>query len=265
MKKGKRIMIGTTLLLLVLAGCSSAGVETTKPTTEATTVSAEKNETKADTNNAAKQGAVLNSEGVVTIKEPERINALVNKHNKFPDGYTPTDLVHPNVPFVFGDEEVERSMLRKEAATHLETMFAEAKKENIHLSGVSAFRSYDTQISIFDGYVQQDGKEKALTYSALPGTSEHQSGLAIDISNAAGEFAAEQGFETTAEGQWLAKESYKYGYILRFPEGKMAITGYEYESWHFRYIGQSLAKKVFDSGLTYEEYAQKFPEGIVKY
>lgn len=260
MKTEKRIIVGTTLLLLALVGCSAAKTETTKPT-----VSEEKSTTDSTEKNKVEATVVLNTEGVVTIKEPERINALVNKHNKFPDGYTPTDLVHPDVPFVFGEQVVERSMLRQEAATHLETMFAEAKKQAIHLSGVSAFRSYDTQVSIFDGYVQQDGKEKALTYSALPGTSEHQSGLAIDISNAAGEFAAEQGFETTAEGKWLAKESYKYGYILRFPEGKDASTGYEYESWHFRYIGQSLAKKVFDSGLTYEEYAMKYPDGIVKY
>ncbi|WP_240310757.1 M15 family metallopeptidase [Brochothrix thermosphacta] len=261
MNRLQKTLLVSTALLLLLGGCAKETTATKEE--EANKQAAAKEQVKKEQKEKENQ-PVLNKTGVKTLKDPSSITALVNKHNKFPDKYTPNDLVYPDVPFVFGSEKVERSMLRKEAAQHLETMFAEAKKENIHLSGVSAFRSYETQIAIFDGYVQQDGKAAALTYSALPGTSEHQSGLAIDISNAAGEFAAEQGFETTAEGKWLAANSYKYGYILRFPDGKEAITGYEYESWHFRYIGVDLAKKVFDSNLTYEKYADKHPEGILQ-
>lgn len=113
---------------------------------------------------------------------------------------------------------------------------------------VSGFRSYEKQKSVFEYWCSIDGYETACTYSALPGQSEHQTGLAIDITS------LNQSYGTTDEGKWLAANCWQYGFILRYPKGKESITGYMYEPWHVRYLGTSTAKLVYDSGLTLEEF-----------
>ncbi|MBQ8171223.1 MAG: D-alanyl-D-alanine carboxypeptidase family protein [Oscillospiraceae bacterium] len=116
------------------------------------------------------------------------------------------------------------------------------------MSIVSGYRSYEKQESTFNYWCSIDSYENALTYSALPGHSEHQTGLAMDITS------LEESYADTAEGQWLAENCYKYGFIIRYPEDKTDITGYIYEPWHVRYLGKSTAKLVFDSGLSLEEF-----------
>ena len=116
-------------------------------------------------------------------------------------------------------------MMRAEAAEALQKMFAAAKTLNLHLAGVSAYRSYQTQQSLFDNYVNTDGLEKAKTYSALPGTSEHETGLAIDVTTADGACAAKDCFGDTEEAKWLAAHGHEYGFIIRYPKGKERITG----------------------------------------
>lgn len=123
-----------------------------------------------------------------------------------------------------------------------------AKKEGISLWVCSGYRSYSTQKGLYDNYCKRDGKAAADRYSARPGHSEHQTGLAFDINRAGDAFTG------TKEQKWLAANCVKYGFIIRYPEGKESITGYKYESWHVRYLGKDLAKKVADSGLTLEEY-----------
>ena len=118
----------------------------------------------------------------------------------------------------------------------------------LSLNVCSGFRSYSYQATLYNNYVARDGKAKADTYSARPGHSEHQTGLAADI-NYAGDW-----FNTTPEAAWLAANCWKYGFIIRYPKGKDDITGYKYEGWHVRYLGKELAKLVYDSGLTLEEY-----------
>lgn len=113
---------------------------------------------------------------------------------------------------------------------------------------VSGFRSYEKQQGVFDYWVSIDGYDRARTYSALPGQSEHQTGLAMDITSLS------QSYEDTPEGQWLAENCWKYGFIIRYPKGKTDVTGYIYEPWHVRYLGKSMAKLVHDSGLTLEEF-----------
>lgn len=113
---------------------------------------------------------------------------------------------------------------------------------------VSGFRSYTKQESTFAYWCSIDGEETASTYSARPGHSEHQTGLAMDITSLS------QSYGKTAEGKWLAENCYKYGFIIRYPKGKTDITGYMYEPWHVRYLGASTAKLVHDSGLTLEEF-----------
>lgn len=130
----------------------------------------------------------------------------------------------------------------------LNKMIAAAKKDGITLTIVSGFRSYSTQKSIYNNYVSRDGKAEADRYSARPGYSEHQTGLAFDMNSLS------QSFENTPEGKWLAANCYKYGFIIRYQKSKESITGYMYEPWHVRYLGTELAEKVYDSGLCLEEY-----------
>ena len=137
-------------------------------------------------------------------------------------------------------------------------MFAAAKSERgFNMWAQSGFRSYSTQESIYNRYVKNDGKAKADTYSARPGYSEHQTGLAFDIC-ADGRPCINSGFDNTNEAKWLSENAYKYGFILRYPKGqdKESQTGYMYESWHFRYVGKELAEKLYNNGnwITMEEY-----------
>ncbi|GLX70052.1 M15 family metallopeptidase [Paenibacillus glycanilyticus] len=197
-------------------------------------------------------------DGYAVVAQPASVAVLVDKQYKLPDGYEPTDLVYPDVRFTFS-EKIDKRKMRKEAAGALEDLFAGAEKDGIYLAGVSAYRSQSTQKSLFNRYVAKDGMEKALTYSAFPGTSEHQTGLAIDVSGSDGKCAAEDCFGGTPEAEWLADHVAEYGYIIRYPEGKDAITGYKYEPWHIRYVGKELAQEIDEKDLTLEEYYNAVP------
>ena len=138
-------------------------------------------------------------------------------------------------------------------------MQAAAKLDGINIYIASGFRSYRTQNRLYNNYVARDGKAKADTYSARPGHSEHQSGLAFDICShdLDGQDACiNSNFDNTDQAKWLAQNAYKYGFILRYPKGKTNETGYKYESWHFRYVGTDLSTKLYNNGdwLTMEDY-----------
>lgn len=138
-------------------------------------------------------------------------------------------------------------------------MQAAAKLDGINIYIASGFRSYRTQNRLYNNYVARDGKAKADTYSARPGHSEHQSGLAFDICShdLDGQDACiNSNFDNTDQAKWLAQNAYKYGFILRYPKGKTNETGYKYESWHFRYVGTDLSTKLYNNGdwLTMENY-----------
>lgn len=148
----------------------------------------------------------------------------------------------------YGLPESYNPGLLPETQAAFEKMQAAAKADGLDLTIASGFRSYELQKNLYNKYVTRDGKEKADTYSARPGHSEHQTGLAMDINKAS------DSFHNTPEAKWLAENCWKYGFIIRYPEGKQNITGYKYESWHVRYLGEELAKTVYDSGKTLEEY-----------
>ncbi|MVO98906.1 M15 family metallopeptidase [Paenibacillus lutrae] len=185
--------------------------------------------------------------------DPQSVSVLVNKEYKLPDNYKPADLTYPDVPFLF-KEKIEKRMMRQEAAGALEKMFAGAKKDGINLAGVSAYRSHATQTTLFNRYVQKDGEEAAKKYSAVPGHSEHETGLSIDISGSTGACAADDCFAGTPEAKWLADNAQNYGFIVRYPKGKENITGYQYEPWHMRYVGTKIAKEIHSKNTTMEEY-----------
>lgn len=135
-----------------------------------------------------------------------------------------------------------------QANNALNEMINAAKTEGVVLRMISGFRSYSTQNTLYNNYVARDGKAEADRYSARPGHSEHQTGLAFDLNS------LDQSFENTKEGKWLAENCWKYGFIIRYPKGKESVTGYMYEPWHVRYLGKEVAKKVYESGKCLEEY-----------
>lgn len=140
--------------------------------------------------------------------------------------------------------------LTSETREAFNQMKMDAKSVGLNIEIISGFRSYSSQDIIYNNYVSKDGREKADRYSARAGHSEHQTGLAIDINS------LYTSFENTEEGKWLKENSYKYGFILRYPKGKEEITGYMYEPWHYRYVGRKFATKLYNNGswLTIEEY-----------
>ena len=135
-----------------------------------------------------------------------------------------------------------------DAKAALTEMINAAAKEGINIYKISGFRSYSTQETLYNNYVKRDGQASADRYSARPGHSEHQTGLAFDLNS------LDQSFGETKEGKWLEKNCWKYGFIIRYPKSKESVTGYMYEPWHVRYLGKDTAKKVYDSGLCLEEY-----------
>lgn len=143
----------------------------------------------------------------------------------------------------------------KEARAAFQELAAEASLSGYDLVAFSTYRSYDYQTQLYDRYVTNDGQEAADRYSARPGYSEHQTGLAFDIGEKLFEqHFARESFGETAAGRWVAANAYKYGFIMRYPKGSEKITGYMYEPWHFRYIGVELAGKVYQSNETLEEF-----------
>lgn len=143
----------------------------------------------------------------------------------------------------------------KEARAAFEEMAAEAKLSGYDLVAFSTYRSFDYQTTLYEKYVSNDGQEAADRYSARPGYSEHQTGLAFDIGEQHFEqHFARESFGETEAGKWVAANAHKYGFIMRYPNGKEKITGYMYEPWHFRYVGKELAPKVYEAGTTLEEY-----------
>ncbi|WP_186579212.1 M15 family metallopeptidase [Aquibacillus kalidii] len=198
-------------------------------------------------------GTIEESTGLTIVDNETSKEVLVNKQRKLPDGYVPPDLMVPNVPFSFTGED-PRKQLRKEAAAALEELFAASEAAGLDLVAASGYRSYDRQKVIYDNNVARNGQENADKFSAKPGTSEHQTGLAMDVTSAEMAFALEQTFKQTAEGSWLAENAHKYGYIIRYLEGKEEITGYSYEPWHIRYVGKEIANEVYKQQLTLEEY-----------
>jgi D-alanyl-D-alanine carboxypeptidase len=184
--------------------------------------------------------------------QPDSLWTYVSKNSSILTSYTPSDLVIPNVAIRSGKSDSERSV-RKVAAQPLEKLFKGAEQAGYRLIVGSAYRSASLQQAILNSAIASVGLEAANFGIALPGQSEHQTGLAVDISSASLECYIDSCFSGTDDGQWLAKNSYKYGFIVRYPSGKENITGYQYEPWHFRYVGIDLATALYESGLTLDE------------
>jgi LAS superfamily LD-carboxypeptidase LdcB len=191
------------------------------------------------------------------LADPSDTLALVNKGNSLPSNYIPANLVVPNVPFPF-PEFHEKKLMREDAARALEKLFAKAKEDGIELYATSGYRSYDRQKAIFTSKSMQYGLERANQFSAKPGESEHQTGLAMDVTSPKVDFRLTQSFGETREGKWLKENAPKFGFIIRYPQGKQDITGYQYEPWHLRYVGNNhISYEIASNGATLEEYLER--------
>jgi len=178
---------------------------------------------------------------------------VVNKGRTLPGSYVPANLVVPHI-MLQGASTDSNMHVRADTAAALEQLVDGAQNQGIDLMLLSGYRSYDYQVGVYSAFVRQDEVQNADTFSARPGHSEHQTGLAAGLGAAAGKCALDQCFGDLPEGKWLAQNAYKYGFIIRYQKNTQNLTGYEYEPWHVRYVGQPLAAKLQVSGQTLEQF-----------
>lgn len=171
---------------------------------------------------------------------------LVNKYNYLKEDFIPENLQSINSNYALGNMKLVS--YAKEA---FEKLSHAAKQEKLNIIAMSTYRSYNYQVNLYNRYVENDGKEAADTYSGRPGHSEHQTGLAVDVYNIKETYT---NFENTKEFTWMQEHAHEYGFILRFPKDKVNETGYQYESWHYRYVGKEIAKYIKDNKISFEEY-----------
>ena len=209
---------------------SIAETTTIKTTKKTTTTTTKKND-----------NAVSNIQGLKIIDGI----LIVNKSYPLPKDYVPTNTYKDAAGLNYCTTCID-----KDAYEKYKEMKADATALGLNIWIQSGYRSYNLQESLYNKYVNRDGKVAADTYSARPGHSEHQTGLAFDLNSISDDF------QYTDEGKWVNNNCYKYGYILRYPKGKENITGYKYESWHLRYVGEELATKLYNNGdwVTLEEH-----------
>ena len=176
---------------------------------------------------------------------------LVNKQNALNSNYVPSDLVRPDVAYAQGVAE-SRKQLREPAARALEALFAAALEDGVELLAVSGYRSYWTQRDLYNRRLSETSLEYVSLYVAQPGQSEHQTGLAMDL-GCEGCTDLTERFADTDAYRWLVAHAHEYGFIIRYPKDGTGETGYAFEPWHIRYLGD-LAEDVYKSGLTLEKW-----------
>lgn len=191
------------------------------------------------------------------IASDDSVTRIVNLSNTIDPGYVPGNLVQPKVANIGYSDQ---NYLRADAAEALEKMFAAAKKDGAELYLISGYRSYETQVALWNYWVDLKGEEYASQLDAHPGACEHQTGLAVDLGMANHKCELSACFADTKGFSWLQDNAYKYGFIERYPDGKENVTGISFAPWNFRYVGTDAAERIYTSGLTMEEYYGCVPE-----
>lgn len=174
---------------------------------------------------------------------------LVNKYYQLKSDYVPNNLV--TIESKYGVSQSLESTVYEA----YKRLWEDANKEGLSFYINSPYRSYNTQSALYQRYANQDGYVNADTYSARAGYSEHQTGLAFDVTSKTTNFST---FENSKEFAWMQENAHKYGFILRYPKNKTHITGYIYEPWHYRYVGVDVATKIKELDITYEEYYEYY-------
>lgn len=219
MKKLVVTLLGATLLV---SGC---GTETQKEDQ-----TSQQNQESAQSKQDKQEHKKKEVDGVTYIDDI----LIVNKKVTLPSTYNPG--VNPK------------------AQQAMQQLLKDGNAKGLNMSVGSGFRSYQEQEQLFNSYVERDGKEKAMTYSAVPGQSEHQTGLAFDVVSDNTDTNFTEAFGKTDAGKWLAQHAHEYGFIIRYPKGQSDVTGYQYEPWHLRYVGVDTATDIHDSHQTLEAY-----------
>ncbi|WP_404353743.1 D-alanyl-D-alanine carboxypeptidase family protein [Exiguobacterium aurantiacum] len=190
--------------------------------------------------------------GIAKLAPAERIR-LVNKQHGLSSTYRSRQLVTLTIPTVY-TKGSERTLMAAEAAHALALLYYAGRKEGHTLYALSAYRSYATQKSLYTYWVNTRGTAYASKYVARPGYSEHQTGLAVDMTSARMQMGLYASFDQTPEGKWMLQQAHRYGFIVRYPKGKEKITGYNYEPWHLRYVGVKEATTMKQQNWTFEEW-----------
>ena len=205
------------------------------------------------------KGAEMDPEKKAQLQKDQEngLFLLVNKdpENHLDPSYKAEDL--EPIKYYAADRNKYTRFMRAEAAEAFHRLVETAAEEGIDIVMTTAYRSYEFQQILWDNYVAQKGEEEANKTSARPGESEHQTGLAVDLSTSEIDYRNSSDFADTAAGRWVAENAHKFGFILRFPEDKTDITGYSYEPWHIRYVGLTAAADIYEENLTLEEYPEQ--------
>lgn len=180
------------------------------------------------------------------VEDPNNLLVLVNKYNFLPNNYKPEDLTY--VLGAYGNNVPMREVIKE---PFIELQKAAEEEIGIILKPTTAFRDQSFQNTLYNNYVAKDGVEAADTYSARPGFSEHQTGLAIDLKNT---LISSSTRLNDSDFEWLSNNAHRFGFIIRYPKEKVDITGYQFENWHIRYVGLNIAKTIYENNLTLEEY-----------
>lgn len=187
-----------------------------------------------------------------TVDKTSEFMILINKEFGISKDYKPDDLT--TVKAVADGRKSEYQMLRKAAADEFDKLTEAALKDGCIIKITTGYRPYSFQKELYDKTLREKGKAYASKYSAKPGYSEHQTGLAADVSSPSVKYKLLDKYGDTPEGKWLAENAYKFGFIIRYKDGTQEITGYEYEPWHIRYVGKVAAGYIHDKQITLEEY-----------
>ena len=205
------------------------------------------------------KGAEMDPEKKAQLQKDQEngLFLLVNKdpENHLDPSYKAEDL--EPIKYYAADRNKYTRFMRAEAAEAFHRLVETAAEEGIDIVMTTAYRSYEFQQNLWDNNVAQKWEEEANKTSARPGESEHQTGLAVDLSTSEIDYRNSSDFADTAAGRWVAENAHKFGFILRFPEDKTDITGYSYEPWHIRYVGLTAAADIYEENLTLEEYLEQ--------
>lgn len=193
------------------------------------------------------------NKSLYSIDEPGSLWWIVNKQRSLPEGYEPPNIKAPDIKLRWA-AIAESMQVSEKIVPSLEQMYGAMKTAGFDVMLISGYRSEKTQTDLYNRYVRSYGQAEADRLSARPGTSEHQTGLVVDLGRSDKECELEECFGDTPEGKWLAEHAHEYGFIIRYLKGKEAIVGYKYEPWHLRFVGKELAAELHAKQLTMEEF-----------
>lgn len=236
------VMLLLSVVILICGKINSTDAKELSINKQVSGSSDDKTEKETELNNEYKKIVSL------VNKYKDGITKLVNKENALNSDYEPNDLVKVNV-----ESTKDNIYMSEIAAENLENMFKAAKEDGINLYIVSGYRSSSYQNNLYYRSLKRRGREYTEKYVAQANHSEHQTGLAADISSESIGYKLISAFEHTEEGRWLDKNAYKYGFILRYKKDRIEDTGYGFEPWHFRYVGKDIAKYIYENDLILED------------